>query len=614
MRTSFKQLSSRAAFLDFETEAIEPRPKYPPSPVGLAMLLPGDARPRYYAWGHPTGNNTTRGEVVKRLAEVMRDYVTVWHNGAFDLDVAETHFGIAWPEEHHDTLLLAFIEDPDAATLSLKPLAEKWLGEKPTERDRLRDWVIEHVPGATPKNWGAFIAKAPADIVAPYACGDVARTKKLFTYLGPRVLADERLNRGYERERKLTRVLIRMERRGLPVATQRLAKDIKAYTETKAAIEQKLMTWLKVPKREREDFKWSGANFAEQFIRSGRVAALPETEKGNPSTSAESLAEVLPPKIAHEFEVRAQLATCLNTFMTPWYESGRDNGGRFYARFNQVATYHNGKRAAGARTGRLSMTPNLQNVIRSDKDDRVPKLRDYIIPGREFAAIGQRDYSQQELRILAHYEDGPFLASYIEHPDQDAHILVRDLIARETGIKLERRPTKDLNFGMIYGMGIASLAERMGIPQEEARAAWKAHEQALPGVKNLRRDLIDRAEAREPIYTWGGRRYYCEEPKFIKGQLRSFEYKLINILIQGSAADCTKQAMINYFESGADDRWPMILQVHDELIFGIPEYGSWKLAHAAMRDAMLGVDFAVPMLSDGKLSKKSWHQMKKVTV
>lgn len=606
--------SKRLAFLDFETESIQSRPQYPPRPVGLAALLPGWSRPRYLAWGHPAGNNATRGEARAILAEAYLSTTTVWHNAAFDLDVAETHMGMLWPAEHHDTLLLAFVEDPDAATLSLKPLAEKWLSEPPTERDRLKEWILENVPESTPKTWGAYISLAPPAIVGPYAIGDVTRTKKLFNYLAPKILADERLSKGYDRERRLTRVLVRMERRGTPVDTRRLEKDLVTYGAAKSQIESKLMTWLKVPKRERETFKWSGVNFAEQFVRSGRVAALPVTEKGNPSTSAESLAEVLPPKIAHEFEVRAQLQTCIGTFMTPWYEAGRDNGDLFYTRFNQVATYHNGKRAAGARTGRLSMTPNLQNVIRSDKDDRVPKLRDYIIPGKRYAALGQRDYSQQELRILAHYEDGAFLQSYLEHPDQDAHILVRDLIYKETGIKLERRPTKDLNFGMIYGMGVPSLAERMDLPVEEARAAWKAHEQALPDVKNLRRDLIARAEAGEPIFTWGGRRYYCESPKVIKGRLRTFEYKLINILVQGSAADCTKQAMVNYYESGADDRWPLLLQVHDELIFGIPTYSEWKQAHVAMRDAMLGVDFAVPMLSDGKLGRVSWHQMKKVKV
>lgn len=611
--TSSGQRLKKLAILDFETEAIQPRPLYPPRPVGLAALLPGWSRPRYLAFGHPSGNNSTREEAIDVLAKAVRETTTVWHNAGFDLDVAETHLGIRWPAEHHDTLLLSFIEDPDAATLSLKPLAERWLGEPPTERDKLKEWILEHVPEATPKTWGAYISKAPGNLVAPYAIGDVVRTRKLYRYLMPRIAVDERLLRAYERERKLTQGLVRMERRGLPVATRRLARDVVTYTDAKRGIEHQLLRWLKVPKREWDEFKWSGSKFAEQFVRSGRVEELPETEKGNPSTSAESLAEVLPPKIAHEFEVRAQLATCLNTFMEPWLASGTLHDDLFFARFNQVATYHNGKRAAGARTGRLSMTPNLQNVIRADKDERVPKLRDYIVRG-PYSALGQRDYSQQELRILAHYEDGAFLRSYLEHPEQDAHILVRDLIYRETGIKLERRPTKDLNFGMIYGMGVPSLAERMGLPVNEARSAWKAHEQALPDVKNLRKDLVARAEAGEPIYTWGGRRYYCEEPKVIKGKLRTFEYKMINILVQGSAADCTKQAMVNYFESGADDRWPLLLQVHDELIFGIPEYGSWRLAHQAVREAMLAVDFSVPMLSDGKLSRVSWHQMKKVNV
>jgi hypothetical protein len=328
--TSFKSLSKRLAFADFETKAIGPRPAYPPVPVGLSLLLPGASRPTYHAWGHPEGNNTTKNKVQALLKSVMRDYVTCWHNAGFDLDVAETYMCAPWPAEWHDTLLLAFLEDPGAATLSLKPLAEKWLGEPPEERDRLKEWILEHIEAATPKTWGAYIGEAPVKIVAPYANGDVTRTKKLFMKLAPEIMAETgHRARAYVRELKTTKALIRVERRGLPVATRKLGTDIAKYGAVKQDIEQKLMTWLKVPKAGREEFKWSGTNFAEQFVRSGRVEALPETEKGNPSTSAESLALVLPPGIAHEFEVRAQLHTCLNTFMAPWHQLGCDNAGLF---------------------------------------------------------------------------------------------------------------------------------------------------------------------------------------------------------------------------------------------------------------------------------------------
>jgi DNA polymerase-1 len=528
--------------------------------------------------------------------------------------------GIAWPRTHHDTLILAFLEDPDSDSLSLKPLAQRYLGEPPSEQDALRDFILDRAKqrdpafaGATGKTFGAYIAQCPAGIVKPYACGDVTRTLGLFKRFESVTLKDKRLREAYERELKVTRSLIRMERRGIPVATRWLKRDIARYETEKRDIERVLFGLMKV-KKGTEDFSWSGVNFAEQLVRSKLVTHLPLTEKGNPSTSAEALASVMKPELVKEFEVRAQIATCLNTFMRPWYAQGLENGGVMYARFNQVRNGDEWGKKTGARTGRLSMTPNLQNVIRSDKDVRVPILRDYIVPG-PYAALGQRDYSQQELRLLGHFENGPLLAAYLADPERDGHELVRDLIRSNTGIDLPRRSVKDLNFGVIYGQGSALTAEKLGITRDEAKQLQRAHGASLPGLPALQKIIKQRCADKEPIWTWGGRRYFCEKPAFIRGRWMTFEYKMLNKLIQGSAADVTKQAMVNYDALGEfAETNPMILQVHDELIFGIADYRYAREVHHKMRDAMLaipGID--IPMLSDGKLGRVSWHRMKKVT-
>jgi DNA polymerase I-like protein with 3'-5' exonuclease and polymerase domains len=619
--------------IDFETEAITARPAYPPVPVGVALKALG-RRAEYLAWGHPTGNNCTRGYAKKRLKAFARDHVLICHHAGFDLDVLETHFRIRWPRAHHDTLVLGFLEDPDSPSLSLKPLAERYLDEPPTERDAVRDYVLNRVkakdpafrfpdgPWATAKTFGAFIARCPGDLIGTYAIGDVDRTEKLFRRFQTTVLKDERFARAYAREIALTPVLIAMERRGIPIDVPRLTADIATYTSVKRVIEEKLLRKLRVPAKLRravlddydnqEEFSWSGAGFARWLLRSKLVESLPQTEKGNDSTSAESLALVMPPKLAKEFEVRSQIATCLNTFMKPWLKQATATGGFFYARFNQVRNGDEWGNKTGARTGRLSMTPNLQNVIRSDKDERVPVLRDYIVPGARYRALAQRDYSQQELRILAHYEDGPFKASYLANPDQDAHELVRGLIRSTTGVDLKRRPVKDLNFGLIYGQGLNLTAEKMGIPKEEAARMRRAHAASLPGIPKLQKRLKERVAANEPIWTWGGRRYYCEKPAFVRGRWRSFEYKMLNKLIQGSAADCTKQAMINYARLPIARKNPMLLQIHDELIVGVT--GDPMKVHKAMARAMADVKFDIPMLSDGKLSSESWHRMKKLEV
>jgi len=167
---------------DFESEAIENRPKYPPKPVGLAVYVDGGS-PYYYGWGHPTGNNTRLDEVLPYFQELFtnKDYEYVAHNLPFDASIVEEHLGIAFPwDRAHDTMLQAFLIDP-FGELSLKPLAEQYLGEAPEEQSAVRDWLVHHgVVRSNDKSWGAHISRAPYSIVAPYACGDVRKTLNLY--------------------------------------------------------------------------------------------------------------------------------------------------------------------------------------------------------------------------------------------------------------------------------------------------------------------------------------------------------------------------------------------------------------------------------------------------
>ena len=134
-----------------------------------------------------------------RVAEVFRDYDVAFHNAVFDIDVAETHMKLTPKRAVHCTMVGAFIKDPRVVTLKLKELSELWLGEPPTERDALRDWIINNVPEAkrSKKSWVAYISHAPGDLVAPYACGDVDRTFKLHRFVQAVVGKDAGLTRAY---------------------------------------------------------------------------------------------------------------------------------------------------------------------------------------------------------------------------------------------------------------------------------------------------------------------------------------------------------------------------------------------------------------------------------
>jgi DNA polymerase I-like protein with 3'-5' exonuclease and polymerase domains len=175
--------------LDFESEAIEPRPKYPPIPVGLAIMEDGDEGV-YHAWGHPFGNNNEKDSVGMLLEDILsaEEDEFVFHNAPFDCDIIETHFKIKIPWNRvHDTMLMAFMMDP-YGELSLKPLAERHLGEPPTEQEAVRQWLVAHgICHANAKDWGAHIAKAPGDLVGTYAIGDVRRTLGLYKFFKPKL-------------------------------------------------------------------------------------------------------------------------------------------------------------------------------------------------------------------------------------------------------------------------------------------------------------------------------------------------------------------------------------------------------------------------------------------
>ena len=163
--------------LDFETEAIVGNPLVsPPKPVGLAILWPSGIEEYVTGWS----------DMENMWGAVMRaGHDLLFHNAPFDLSVGCHWFDVPWPrwERVHDTMFLLFLADPYAQSLSLKPSAERYLGEPPEEQNELHTWIIQNVPEATKKTAGAYISRAPVELVRPYAIGDVKRTKALYDYL-----------------------------------------------------------------------------------------------------------------------------------------------------------------------------------------------------------------------------------------------------------------------------------------------------------------------------------------------------------------------------------------------------------------------------------------------
>ena len=177
-----------------------------------------------------------------------------------------------------------------------------------------------------------------------------------------------------------------------------------------------------------------------------------------------------------------------------------------------------------------------------------------------------------------------------------------------------RKHIKQTNFGIIYGMGVGKLAERLDLEPKAAKILKGSVMKAVPGIRTLQKMLRKLGEADEPFYTWGGREYYCEEAAYMDtadgGKKKiEFFYKMLNTLIQGSAADCTKVGMINVADNINHGR--MVLQVHDEIILSVPRQHA-KAEMVRMREAMEDVEFRLPMLSDGEIGRRSWAGMTKV--
>lgn len=597
------------------------------------MRVPG-VKPFYLAWGHPSENNISPEKGRAVIAQVWDSGIPLlFHNSKFDYDVGITHLKLPelpW-QRIHDTLFLIFLQDPDRATLALKEVAQQVLDLPPNERDAVRAWLIEHgVVAKNDRKWGAWISKAPGKLVGRYAIGDVDRTWLLFKKYYEEVVVTRSMGEAYDRERKLMPVLLRSEQRGLAVDLKGLDRDLPRYEKALELTD----AWIRKRLKSKELSVDSNEELAEAILRAGAAdeSKWARTEKTNQlSTSKAALTEAITDKsLSGALHYRGGVATCVRTFMRPWWLTARDTRGVIYTSWNQVAQdYHDSGARKGARTGRLSSVPSLMNIptnldekaewvaaltyMRNNpqlrlllSDYPVPQVRSYVVP-RKGMVLLDRDYSQQEFRILAHYEDGALLLAYQEDPWVDMHEFVQKAIIEILGLHIDRKPIKVLNFGLVYGMGVGKLARGMGKSVDEARLIKGAHKKGFPGIKDLSDDLKERADRGEPIRTWGGREYFCEPSKEIDGRTVDFAYKLLNTLIQGSAADNTKEAMINYDERKGPGSH-LELNVHDELMAEAPEE-TWREEMRQLRDAMSDVKFDLPMLSEGRWSKKRWTEM-----
>jgi len=411
------------------------------------------------------------------------------------------------------------------------------------------------------------------------------------------------------------------ERQGLRVDMRALERDIEIYHKAMFAVEQWLCKRFKVKACNFDADAEVGALLDKHNI----ITEWTLTKTGKMSVSKKNLTadKFKDKRIFYALGYRNRLRTCLSMFMEPWFEKGRSTGGYIHPNWNQVRQSKGRDDTKGTRTGRPSCDdPNLLNVSKSfyDRGDlyehpkfinqlpELPLVRRYALPDNEHLWC-HRDYNQQELRILAHFEDGGILQAYRDNPDLDVHSFVQSEIKRLMHRDIDRGSVKTMNFGRLYGQGLGGLALKLNVSVDEVRSIRDSQNKALPGLKHLEDEIKALSKRGEPIVTWGGRLYYCEPPKFVEkyGKELSFEYKLINYLCQGSAADVTKEAIIRYNSTKKNSRF--LVTVYDEINISAPA-GSVKKEMQILKDAMESVELDVPLTTDGKVGK-NWGTLTK---
>ncbi|MGH7550398.1 MAG: DNA polymerase I [Gemmatimonadota bacterium] len=566
------EAADRFAF-DVETTSLDPLSA---EIVGLAFATdPG--RAWYVPVGHAEGRNLPLGTVLEGMKPLLENAhrPKVGQNVKYDTIVL-SEVGVEVKGIVADAGLAAYLLDPARRQYNLDLLALELLGHKMIAYDDVTkpDGRKDPLP----------FAEVPIEDASRYACEDVDVTLRLADrFLGE--LEERDLTDLYrEVELPLVPVLAALERRGV-------ALDVDFFHQMAGRLEGELATL------ERECTILAGGEFnlnsphqlAEVLFERLHLPVVKRTKTGY-STDAEVLETLateheLPRKI---LEYR-ELAKLKSTYVDALPAAINPVTGRLHSSFNQTV----------AASGRLSSSePNLQNIPIRTPLGR--EIRRGFVPSEPGWTLLVSDYSQIELRILAHLSKDPNLVDAFRS-GHDVHTqtaaLVFGIDPGDVDIGLRAR-AKMVNFGVAYGMGAFGLARRLGIPREEAEAFIKGYFERFQAVRRFQEEAIGQARELGYVTTLLGRRRYLPEIRSKSWNIRSFAERVaINSPIQGTAADLIKIAMIRVHERLAEDGIParMLLTVHDELVFEVEEGSVDPLAELVRGEMESAIELDVPV-------------------
>jgi len=399
----------------------------------------------------------------------------------------------------------------------------------------------------------------------------------------------------------LSRILADMERTGVMI-------DRKSLKELSKEVD------LNIDSISKDIFKIAGQEFNLNSPKQLRKVlfedlGLPPQKKTKTGYSTDE--EVLR-KLSLKYHVAKlileyrQLSKLKYTYLIPFMQQADNSSSKIHASFNQTAT----------QTGRLSSSsPNLQNIpIREDFAQRIRKV---FVSSFDDGYILSSDYSQIELRVLAHFS-GEDALLYAFRNDKDIHLYTASIlfgIDPQKVTKKQRNVAKRVNFGIIYGMSSYGLARELHMPEDEARSFIEDYFTRYPKIKKFIDGIIKEAQSRGYVKTITGRVRYLPDINSSNRDLREFSFRqAINTPIQGTAADIIKIAMVNIFkEFGKEELFSkLILQVHDELVFDVNKKELKKVVDIVKDNMENSINLVVPLVANLKIGK-NWLELSPLT-
>lgn len=558
--------------LDTETTGIDP---ITAELVGISFSVAENEA--YYIPTPPDRQETM--EILREIKDLIEDekILKVGQNIKYDLLVLQ-NYGIEIRGMLFDTMIAHYILQPELRH-NMDYLAEVYLKYQTIKIEEL----IGH-KGKKQKN----MRDLPPEEVYKYACEDADVTLKLFHILREKLEESGMQSLFREIEMPLVPVLARIERNGVRLDTHALQETALRYTERMQAIEQEIYSLVG------EKFNISSPKqVGEILFDKLHLSQKAKKTKGGQYVTSEEVLESFRSKhavVGKILDYRG-LKKLLSTYIEALPKLINPHTGRVHTSFNQTVTA----------TGRLSSSnPNLQNIPVRDEDGR--EIRKSFIPD-DGCIFFSADYSQIELRIMAHLsQDENMLEAFRQ--EADIHAATAAKIYKtpiEEVTKDMRRKAKTANFGIIYGISVFGLAERMMADRKEAKELINNYFETYPKVKSYMNRSIEVAREQGFVETVYRRRRYLPDIASHNAVVRGYaERNAINAPIQGSAADIIKMAMIRiqqrFDREGIQAK--MILQVHDELNFSVPVEEKEKVQRIVLEEMQQAYPMSVPLVAD----------------